>query len=528
MNLISFKDIFKKDFIIGLDIGTASVKLAQFEKRENGFYLVRLDLKEIRPADNEAVREEEITGILNDLLKGIDRNKSQIIVSINCPHTAINRVVVPYMPKQELRECINLGIKNYFMFPVTNSLSDYEILGDFTEKGVKKYEAVLAVSPKATIDKYLSLLAKVGVSPTALIPVPFALQKSAEAVYAKEGKTLCFVDIGALYTELIILKGKNLIFSRKIPVAGNEITRAMTGVLISDRGRIELTLDEAEKIKREIGIPSETEARIINDKVSTTQILSMLRTPLVQLVGEIARCLDYYREESGGERIDFLVLSGGGASLRGLAKFLSEELGMEVRLGNPLEGLKARPDARHEKDGIFHVLAVAIGSALSGGGAINLLPPEVKEKTKRMFKRTTFETTATIVILILAFIYIGMRIKLNNYQKRANVAKLELSSLEPQLKQARVFSLLAGEPYWSDTFKELSNIIPNDIYLTRLSMRNKIITIKGIALQVQGQERISDFMLSLEKGLFNNVKLVSTRGLQKKASKEFVLNCRID
>ncbi|MFA5275539.1 MAG: pilus assembly protein PilM [Candidatus Omnitrophota bacterium] len=528
MKLTDFRDIFKKDFIIGLDIGTASVKLAQFEKREDGFYLVRLDLKEIKPADNEAIREEEIAGILKDLLKGIDRNKSQIIVSINCPHTAINRVVMPYMPKQELRECVNLGVKNYFPFPVTNSLSDCEIIGDFTEKGLKKYEAVVAVSPKSTVDKYLSLLAKVGVSPVSFIPVPIALQKSAEAAYAKEGKTLCFVDIGALHTELIILKGKNLIFSRKIPVAGEDITRAMTGVLVSDRGRIELTLNEAEKIKREIGIPSEAEARIINDKISTNQILSMLRTPLAQLVSEVARCLDYCREENGGDRIDSLVLSGGGASLRGLTKFLSEELDIEVKLGNYLEGFKTAPEVTHEKGGVSHVLAVAIGSALSAGEGINLLPPEVKEKTKRMFKRTTFETTAAVAILALAFIYIGMRIQLNNYQKRVNVAKLELSSLEPQLKQARVFSQLADEPYWSDTFIELSNIIPNDIYLTRLSMKNKIITIKGIALQVQGQEGISEFILSLERGLFKNVKLVSSRGIQGKTSKEFVLNCWVD
>jgi len=524
MKPISLRGIFKKDFIVGLDIGATSVKIAQFERTEAGFYLVKADLKEIRPTDNEPDREKEITGILNDLLGGIEKIKSQIIVSINCPHTAIKRVIAPCMPKQELRDCIALGAKNYFPFPVNNSLLDSEMLGEILEKGVKKYEVIVAVSPKATIDRYLSILGRAGISPVSLIPAPLALQRLAEVSYAKEGRILCFIDIGALHTELVILKGKNLIFSRKIPIAGGDFTKAMTGVLVSDRGRIELSLDEAEKIKQEIGIPSEAESRIINDKISTAQILSMLRTPLAQLVNEIERCLDYYREESGGGQIESLVLFGAGSSLKGLTKFLSSELGIEVKLGNPLEGLKV-DDAIRERDKISHSLAVAIGAALSEGRGINLLPPELKEKTKRLFKRTTFETTATVVILVLAFLYIGMKIKLSNYQKRATVARLELSSMEPQLKQAKVFSLLADEPYWKDVFKELSNLIPGDIYITRLGMRNKIITIRGIAPSGQGQERVSNFILTLQKGIFNNVKLVSTKEIPGKAAKEFVLNC---
>jgi len=526
MGLIDLKGIFRKDFIIGLDIGTTSVKFAQFQRRDGGFYLVRADLKEIRQADNEAIREKEIVGIIKELLGGAEELKSQVIVSINCPHTAVKKVILPCMPTQELQDCVSMGAKNYFPFPVNNSLLDSEVSGEILEKGIKKYEAIVAVSPKTTIDKYLSLLGKAGVTPISLIPAPITLQRLVELSHAKEIKISCLVDIGGLYTELVILRGKNLVFSRKIPIAGGDFTKAMTGALVSDRGRIELTLEEAEKIKQEVGIPSETESKIINDKISTAQILSMLRTPLSQLVNEIGRCLDYYREESGGGQIESLILFGAGSSLKGLTNFLSNELGIEVRLGDPLEGLKVGPGAIREKDRISHSLAMAIGAGLSGArGGINLLPPELKEKTKRLFKRTTLETTVSAVILTLVFLYIGMKISLGNYQKKATVAKLELSSLEPQLKQAAVFSLLNDEPYWKDVFKELSNIIPNDIYITKLSMRNRTITIKGIAPSGQAQERISNFIVTLQKGMFNNVKLVSTREIQGKPGKEFVLNC---
>lgn len=534
-----FRNIFKKDFIIGLDIGTSSVKIAQFEKREDGLYLVKAELKEITAEDNEALREKKIVEILKNSLSGIDKTRSKIIASINCPHTAVKRVTIAYMPQQELRDGINLDAKNYFPFPVDASLLDYEILRDIVQKGLKKYEILLAVSPKATVEKYVSLLGRAGVVPVSLIPDPFALQKLGEARYAKEDKTACFIDIGELHAELVIFsikggpgsggKGADLIFSRKIPVAGKDITRAMTAILVSDRGKTELALDEAEKIKREIGIPLlEAGSEIVDGKISTDQILSLLRTPLGHLVNEIERCLDYYREESGGGKIGSMVLFGRGASLKGLVKFLSEELSLEVKLGDPLEGLKVEPDAVIQRDKISHGLDVAIGAALSEARGINLLPPELKEKTKRIFRRTTFEVTVCVVVFVLAFIYIGMKITLNNYQKRASVTKLELSSLEPQLKEAKLLSLSANEPYWEDIFKELSNLIPGDMYITKLTMSNKVITIKGIAPPGQGEERILNFILALEKGIFKKVQLVTTKEKEEKGVREFTLTCWVE
>lgn len=516
-------DIFKKDFIIGLDIGTNSIKIAQFRKLEDGLHLVKADLKEIEAKDDAILYEKEIVSILQDLFSGIDIKKSKIIVSINCPKTTIKIAQISYMPKSELREGIRLEAKNYFPFPIEDSLLDYEILGDIVEEGVRKYEVVVAVSPRKTIDKYLSLLAKAAIKPASFVPCSYALQKLAKNFYAREGKTTCFMDIGKLYTELVIFKGRDLMFFRKIPVAGRDFTQVMTRVLVSERGRTELTIDEAEKIKREIGIPpGEAESKIIDNKISTNQIVSMLRTPLEQLVSEIERCFDYYREETTGTKIDLLLLWGGGASLAGLAKFLSEGLGIEVELGEPI----------HQGDKISYRLGLAIGAALSERRGINLLPPEIKEETKRVVRRGTLEAIVTAAILTSVLVYIGIKIQLNNFQKRISAGRMELFSLQPQLKKVRVYHLanmiLVDEPYWEDVFKELSNLMPGNIYLTNMSMKDNVITMRGVVAQEGGERFLSDFILTLEKGIFKNVKLVKTKELEGRLGNEFELRCWVD
>jgi len=443
------------------------------------------------------------------------------------------------MPKGELRDGIKIEARNYFPFSISEALLDFEILGEVVEKGVRKYQVLVATSPKKTINEYLSLLDKVGVKAASFIPVTYALLKFAQTLQSKEEERRCFLDIGSHYTELAIFsascgggKGANLIFSRKIPVAGRDLTKEMTGVLLSDKGRTELSLDEAERIKREVGIPSKDESKIIDDKISTTQILSMLTSPLEQLVSEIERCFDYYREETEGKMVGSLELLGGGASLKGLGGLLSDRLGIEVKLGSPLEGVKIASGVLDVSSSWVHRLVLAIGAALSEGNGINLLPPEIKEETKRTFKRATVQATVTAVSLILVFLYIGMGIKLTNFHKRIAAARRELSSLKPQMKEVEVQHLvdqiLLNEPYWEDVLKELSNIIPDGTYLTGLSFEGKLIKMRGVVLSEDREELLSEFIMKLEKGIFRNVKLVRTDKIEGKDANEFELNCGVD
>lgn len=529
--VMDLKNLFRKDCIIGLDIGSSSVKIAQFQSREDGLHLVKAELLDIAYTDEEA-REKETISALRHLFRGVNVKKSKIIVAINCPQTAVKKVVTPYMPKSELRQGIVLEAKNYFPFSIEDSFLDFEILGDLVEKGVRKYNVLVAVSPKKTVESYLSLLRKAGIKPSSFVPYPYVFKKLAGQFHFNDDHVRYFLIIGRSNSELIALKGDDLAFSRKIPVTGNDFTKAMTGLLVSDRGKTELSMAEAEKIKREIGIPREGESKIVDNKISTTQIFSMLREPLEQLVSEIQRCFDYYREGGGGGQADSLYLFGGGASLGGIIEFLSKELNIEVRLGDVLEGLKSDSSAVTDKNKVSYRLGLAVGAGLTGGKGINLLPPEIKEETKRVLKRGTLVGAATAIILIMVLTYIGMKIQLDNFQKRAPIARLELSSLQEQLKKAEQQALanriLSDEPQWEDLFKELSNLIPDTIHITNIEMRDNVIFIKGIVAAEGGEGILAEFILTLEKGIFSNVKLVESKDLGENSGIEFEMKCWID
>ncbi len=350
-------------------------------------------------------------------------------------------------------------------------------------------------------------------------------------VSRKDDRTYCFIDIGQVHTELIILKGTQLIFTRKIPVCGDDFTKALMSAIITDKGKVQLSFEEAEKIKKDVGIPSDPGIKA-SDKISISQISALLRGSLENFTNEVGRCFDYYREETGSGRIDAVFLFGGGAALNGFTKVLADELGIEVKVGDSFHGINISKEVLDNSGSHSYRMNLAIGCALSMEGGINLLPVEIKDEKKKLVQRSTFEAVATAIILIFVLVYSGLNIKLNNYQKKINAARLELSSLEPQLKKTEAIilanSILAKEPQWEDVFMELSNLIPDEIHVTALAMREDVITIRGVISSQDGEQVLSDFMLTLERGLFDKVRLVDTKKLPEESGTEFVLTCWID
>ena len=58
---------------------------------------------------------------------------------------------------------------------------------------------------------------------------------------------------------------------------------------------------------------------------------------LEKLAAEIGRSLDYYRNQFNEERIDRILLTGGGANLKNIVSYLASELRLPVEHFNPLE-----------------------------------------------------------------------------------------------------------------------------------------------------------------------------------------------
>src|SRR3989338_414233 len=140
----------KEKYSIGLDIGASSIKLAQFKQEEGVFSLIK-----VKSIDIE--KDREPSRILKELFSGLEAKNSKVVALLDSPYSMLKRAIVPMMPDNELKEAVSLEAKNYFPFPIEDSLVDFEVIGDLVENGVKKKEILVGVCPHKAIAEHVRL-----------------------------------------------------------------------------------------------------------------------------------------------------------------------------------------------------------------------------------------------------------------------------------------------------------------------------------------------------------------------------------
>jgi type IV pilus assembly protein PilM len=157
--------------------------------------------------------------------------------------------------------------------------------------------------------------------------------------------------------------------NRNISVSGDDFTAAL-------QRSFGLDFDSAEEVKLDYGtvsIPTEDEEELLNfdarrEQFSPARVYEALRPVLVDLTTEVRRSLEFFRVQAGDAHINRVLLSGGGAKLRGLPDAIADALGFRVELADPWLTLLVN-ESRFDTQYLASVgpeFAVALGLALRG------------------------------------------------------------------------------------------------------------------------------------------------------------------
>ncbi|MFH1239325.1 MAG: type IV pilus assembly protein PilM [bacterium] len=475
--------------VIGLDIGSRSVKMVQLKDAAGGiqllnFKLVELELVHKKEENAQELREATIKAI-RESLKDFDTKLVKVISVVAGPRVSVRRVIMPPMPKREMVDAIKWEAKNHIPFPVEDAVIDFQVVGDVVEKGVKKYEVVVVAAEKTLIDEHMTLLKSAGIRATSITAAPLCLWNLVrKGLTLPENKVVALLNIGGEVTDINIFKNGTLQFTRQVLIAGMSISRAMTGILVSDFGQVELDIHQAEEIKRKMGIPGDADPQMIDDKISSTQILALIRPIVDRLISEIKRSFDHYREESRGQRVDKIILVGGSSQLKGFQELLAKGLMLEVEVGEPLAKIPFKPDSP-ELAMSGSRLAVVMGGALGGTKGINLIPLSIRTAGRRFLQRLSVEVLFTVVLFLMLFDFLFVAAQMSNYRKRIVSSEIELNTLRAEVKKASdleemraniakrnsLIKELTDKGFdWVNILKELSNLIPPNVILSSISL----------------------------------------------------------
>jgi Tfp pilus assembly protein PilN len=314
----------------------------------------------------------------------------------------------------------------------------------------------------------------------------------------KKEETVALIDMGAEKTGIYIFKNGILQFSREVTPAGADITRAIAEG-IGSAGEPDLLYERAESIKREMGIPSEPYQEALRQaqddlqqtKNTTLSKLSFLVRPVLEkLAAEIGRSLDYYRSQFNEERIDRILLTGGGANLKNIVSYLGSELRLPVEHFNPFKKIlfdSKKIDAQLLNQ-VGSAFTIAAGLGFTEPKRIELLPA----KEPFLSKVKIGKLIPVLAPLITFFIFLGIIWYMNGQvtaiQKERDVKLAKVASLDRLQEKLKLLkekdllireklsqfpsSMIVSIPY-RDILREFNDILPDNVTLTLLSVQSK-------------------------------------------------------
>ncbi len=309
---------FKSKQLVGLDIGSTSVKVVVLKPVRKGEYeLVSWGIENLAPdtvVDGAIMDKLAVANAINKIYRAQAIKNNNVATSI-CGHSVIvKKINLPQQSANELNESIMWEAEQYIPFDINDVKLDYEVLKPVPGTGT--IEVLLVAVKKEKIDDHVNVVNLAGKRPLLVDIDAFALLNAYRYNYQPSGHTVtALLNIGACMSNLCIVKGSDLLFTRDISVGGNQYTDFL------QKG-LGLGFEDAESVKKgEEGIPvNENEANRIIDQVS--EIIEM----------EIQKTLDFFKATTTTEKIDRMILSGGSANARGLKEHLSQKFEVPVEI----------------------------------------------------------------------------------------------------------------------------------------------------------------------------------------------------
>jgi type IV pilus assembly protein PilM len=313
----------KKD-ILGIDIGSSSVKLVQLKQQKNGYSLVNLGLLPLPPeaiVDNALMDSSSIVESVKNLIKSLNIKDKEIACSVSGNSVIIRKILLPAMPPEELEDQIQWEAEQYIPFDVNDVNIDFQLLAQ-DENDLSKMNVLLVASKKDIINDYTTVFSEAGLKLVVMDVDSFAVQNIFEFNYDTDpDEVYALINVGASIMNINIVRGGISLFTRDVQMGGNLYTEEI-------QKQFALSRDDAERVKLTGDIQEPERLSDVIDRINDT------------LAIEIRRSLDFYNSNASDGKISKVFLSGGCSKTSKLAEAVSERLGMPVELLNPFQKIK--------------------------------------------------------------------------------------------------------------------------------------------------------------------------------------------
>lgn len=343
--------------VIGLDIGTSSVKMAEVSQSRRGAKLVRLGVTPLTPG---AVSGGEIhdVALLAEAIRlahveGGFKSKN-VCTGLFGTSVITKKISMPKMDKKLLQEQIRWEAEQYLPFDISEVTLDYHLLKTPSAAGPDNADVLLVGAKQEYVFRFIEAVSLAGLSVSIIDVSALALANCFEFNYGRLPQAISLLNVGSDVTNFVVMDQGEVVYCRDIPLGGS----AFTSDIAKELG---VSPEEAETLKLSASHQEPVPDEVHNSIKGTCEILA----------DEVSNSFDFYVSMASDQQsISKVFISGGSSSVPGLVEHITKATGVPVELFNPFQRIAVggKSISFEYAQQISSFLPVALGLGLRQAG----------------------------------------------------------------------------------------------------------------------------------------------------------------
>jgi type IV pilus assembly protein PilM len=309
--------------VIGLDVGSSSVKIVQLKQNNGAFKVVAAGKADIENTNGGSGHSQNVQAVkaVVECFKKSGVQSRFAVCGVSGPEVAVRDFKFPVLPMEEIAGAVQLEAEQVCPFNVAESVVDYQLLPN----GKESIRGVLVAATNKLVRRKEKLVKEAALSPVLIDIDGLALSNCLETCEGYEsGKATAIMNVGNSYTTLVIVGEGSIPFVRDTSHAGSSITRKIA----------EQTQMSVEKVSR--AMFSEQ-----GDSQQSALLESCMEAACDPLIDDITGTIRYYTAQKKSYYVDKVLVCGGFARARGFVDILDRRLPAHAVLWNPLEKIES-------------------------------------------------------------------------------------------------------------------------------------------------------------------------------------------
>jgi len=527
--MLNWSNPNRERYFLAIEFSSSAVKLIQMKSAGKRFHLLEARNVPVPAHEDPALIREPLKQAVSQALSGFDLNNHTIFLSVNTLQTYFGVFTIPNITGKDAVDTIKWKVKDELPFSIEEAKLDYKIIPLPNQKKDPRSSVLVTAFPNKIYDILTGILREAGCHTFETANATFEVSNLPYAFAQSTRHLVTVVDIGQRITEIALYAGGRLDFLRKIAFGGELLSQALTQPIVTDKGKITLSIEEADHARHEDVLLGSENQNLIAGKIEASKLYPLIRPVLQRLTGELRRSFDFYSQEHG-EGIERIFLTGGGSRLKGFVQFVEQTLQVPVKPVYFFQDLEISDKLREEDlNAYYRLISIVLDRHESGKSWL----PRLLKISGRAVKFFSYRQTAVIAFAAFALLFGSLIWQSLSIAGQTNALHTQILNLKPGFEEAQKVKaireksmqiqavtarIFLKEPYWEDVFQELSQVYPKEVTLSEFSYQNGSFTMRGSFRLSHNEKLLSKMLSQIEGPIFLKPRLVNSERNDKEVT----------